>query len=230
MNKETQEMNMLKRTIATRRQRLSVISSDNGEPMVKADAYDPVIVVKPALPDMQPFTGDDIYVREGAAKMLACANRKLQTAGYYVIVGYGYRKREIQEKYWEEAKKAVKDKNPGWTDEQIEDEADKHAADPRVAGHLTGGCVDVTIGKDRAPVDMGVPLDEFTAGEEKIKTFGEGISGEQMSNRMMLYKVMTEAGFMPFFGEYWHFMYGDREWAYFSGLDKSLYSNIEFRP
>jgi D-alanyl-D-alanine dipeptidase len=77
---------------------------------------------------------------------------------------------------------------------------------------------------------MGVPLDEFTAGEEKIKTFGEGISGEQMSNRMILYQVMTEAGFMPFFGEYWHFMYGDREWAYFSGLDKSLYSNIEFRP
>jgi D-alanyl-D-alanine dipeptidase len=44
---------------------------------------------------------------------------------------------------------------------------------------------------------------------------------------MMLYQVMTEAGFMPFFGEYWHFMYGDREWAYFSGLDESLYSNIE---
>jgi D-alanyl-D-alanine dipeptidase len=225
MNKETQEMNMLKRIIVSRGERLSVNPSDNGELMVKADTYDPAMVVKPALPDMRPFTGDDIYVREGVAKMLARANRKLQMAGYYLIVGYGYRKREIQEKYWEEAIVLVKKKHHDWTDEQIEDEADKHAADPQVAGHVTGGCVDVTIGKDGAPVDMGVPLDEIPAGEEKIKTFGECISGEQMSNRMMLYQVMTEAGFMPFFGEYWHFMYGDREWAYFSGLSESLYGN-----
>ena len=226
-DKSVQETNMLNRTIATRPQRLSVVSSDNGEPMVRANKYDSAIVVKPALPDMQPFTGDDIYVRDSVAKMLACANRKLRMAGYYLIVGYGYRKREIQEEYWEEAKKEIKDKNPGWTDEEIEDEADKHAADPQAAGHLTGGCVDVTIGKNGAPVDMGVPLDHFTARADKIKTFGESISTEQMSNRLMLYQVMTEVGFMPFFGEYWHFMYGDREWAYFSGLCESLYGNID---
>jgi D-alanyl-D-alanine dipeptidase len=62
-----------------------------------------------------------------------------------------------------------------------------------------------------------------------IKTFGDDITAEQMSNRMLLYQVMTEAGFMPFFAEYWHFMYGDREWAYFSGLKTSLYGSIDFK-
>ena len=77
---------------------------------------------------------------------------------------------------------------------------------------------------------MGVALDDITADAGRIKTFGENLTGQQISNRMALFQAMTTAGFMPFFGEYWHFMYGDREWAYFSGLGESLYSNIDFRP
>ena len=232
MNKETQEMNMLKRTIASRGERLSVRPWENQEIMVKANQYSSTIVMAPALSDMDYITGSDIYVRETVAKMLALANEKLRTAGFNLIVGYGYRAPSVQEKYWEEAKKQVQEEHPDWTDmEAIEDEADKRAADPQVAGHVTGGCVDVTVGRGVAPLDMGVPLCDFTAGLRRIKTFGEGLTTEEMSNRMILYQVMTEAGFMPFFGEYWHFMYGDREWAYFSGTDESLYSNINhFRP
>ncbi|MDR2535096.1 MAG: hypothetical protein LBD29_03580 [Treponema sp.] len=232
MNKETQEMNMLKRTIASRGERLSVNPSENQEIMVKANRYDAAIVMAPAMPDMDHITGSDIYVRETVAKMLAHANGKLQAAGFNLIAGYGYRAPGIQQKYWEQAIALVKEEHPDWTDMQaIEDEADKRAADPQVAGHITGGCVDVTVGRGVAPLDMGVPLCDFTAGLRRIKTFGEGLTAEQMSNRMILYQVMTEAGFMPFFGEYWHFMYGDREWAYFSGLDESLYSSkSDFRP
>lgn len=228
--KKIQQLNMLKRTIATRDQRLSVRFSENNEPMVKANKYDPGIVVKPAMPDMWPVTGDDIYVRNTVAKMLFRVNETLRPAGFYLIVGYGYRTPDIQEKYWEASKKQVKEKHPDWTEKDIEDEADKYAADPRVAGHITGGCVDVSIGPGEDPEKMGVTLDDITADADRIKTFGKKLTGQQMSNRMVLFQAMTKAGFMPFFGEYWHFMYGDREWAYFSGLDESLYGNINFRP
>jgi D-alanyl-D-alanine dipeptidase len=223
-----QEANMLQRTVATRAQRLGVAEADNGEPMVKADSYDPAIVMQPALPDMADVTGDDIYVREEVARMLADANSRLRLAGLNLIVGYGYRAPAVQERYWATSLDNVRQEHPDWSQEQVEEEADRHAADPAVAGHITGGCVDVTVGHGDQPLDMGVDLDDFTAAGTLIKTFGDGTTAEQMSNRMLLYQVMTEAGFMPFFAEYWHFMYGDREWAYLSGLDTSLYGPLDF--
>ena len=230
MMKKIQRLNILKRAIVTRGQRLSVRCSENNEPMVQANKYDPGIAVKPAMGDMRPVTGDDIYVRNTVAKMLFRANELLRPAGLYLIVGYGYRTPDIQRQYWEAAQKQVREKHPEWTPEAIADEADKYAADPRVAGHITGGCVDVSIGPGEDPAKMGVALDDITADAGRIKTFGENLTGQQISNRMALFQAMTTAGFMPFFGEYWHFMYGDREWAYFSGLGESLYSNIDFRP
>jgi D-alanyl-D-alanine dipeptidase len=225
-----QQLNILRRTIVTRAQRLSVRSSENHEPMVKADKYDPEIMIKPVMGDMQPVTGSGIYVRDTVAAMLSQASGILRPAGYYLIIGYGYRTLDIQQKYWEASKKMVREKYPGWTEEEIACEADKYTADPEVAGHITGGCVDVSIGPGEGPEKMGAALGDITADAEKIKTFGENLTGEQISNRMVLFQAMTQAGFMPFFGEYWHFMYGDREWAYFSGLDESLYSDIDFRP
>jgi D-alanyl-D-alanine dipeptidase len=224
-----QEANMLQRTVATRERRLGVAEADNGEAMVKADSYDPAIVMQPALPDMADVTGDDIYVREEVARMLADANSRLRLAGLNLIVGYGYRAPAVQERYWNTSLDNVRQEHPDWSQEQVEEEADRHAADPKVAGHITGGCVDVTIGRGDQPLDMGVGLDDFTASGSLIKTFGEGVTAEQMSNRMLLYQVMTEAGFMPFFAEYWHFMYGDREWACLSGLDTSLYGPLDFK-
>jgi D-alanyl-D-alanine dipeptidase len=223
-----QEANMLQRTVVSRAQRLSVTETDNGEPLVRAESYDPTIVIQPALSDMEPFTGKDIYVREKVAQMLADANAKLRLAGLNLIVGYGYRAPAVQEQYWNTSVENVRQEHPDWSQDQIEDEADHFAADPAVAGHITGGCVDLTIGHGSQPLDMGADLDDFTAAGSSIKTFGEGITAEQMSNRMLLYQVMTEAGFMPFFAEYWHFMYGDREWACFSGLDASLYGRLDF--
>jgi D-alanyl-D-alanine dipeptidase len=228
-NKSIQETNMLKRAITSREARLSIALKDNGSPMVKANKYSSTIVMKPGMPDMKDITGEDIYVREEVAKMLGKANEKLQAAGLNLIVGYGYRAPSIQEKYWKESIDKVKKEYPNWSQDQIENMADTYAADPKVAGHITGGCVDVTIGQGDKPLDMGVALDNIKADAKLIKTFGDNITPEQMANRMALYQVMTEVGFMPFFGEYWHFMYGDREWAHFSGLKESLYAPIEFK-
>jgi D-alanyl-D-alanine dipeptidase len=227
-DKVIQESNLLLRTVATRAQRLSVNAADNGEPLVKANAYDQSIMIRPGMPDMQEITGDDIYVRDTVAGMLAVANGKLRAAGFNLIVGYGYRAPSVQEKYWDASIAKVGREHPDWAQQRIEDAADAYAADPRVAGHITGGCVDVTIGRGETPLDMGAEMDDITAPAALIRTFGDKLTAEQMSNRMLLCQVMTEAGFMPFFGEFWHFMYGDREWAFLSGLPTSLYDRVDF--
>ncbi|QQR69366.1 MAG: hypothetical protein IPI58_01405 [Alphaproteobacteria bacterium] len=39
---------------------------------------------------------------------------------------------------------------------------------------------------------------------------------------------MTSVGFAPFDGEWWHFSYGDREWAKYYGRSHAIYSQIAF--
>jgi D-alanyl-D-alanine dipeptidase len=37
---------------------------------------------------------------------------------------------------------------------------------------------------------------------------------------------MVAAGFAPFYGEWWHFSYGDREWAAVYGEPAALYGPL----
>jgi D-alanyl-D-alanine dipeptidase len=48
--------------------------------------------------------------------------------------------------------------------------------------------------------------------------FGDGANatydiseGAGLNNRLLLLNAMVDAGFTPYYGEYWHFMYGDIE-------------------
>ncbi|MBR6477949.1 MAG: M15 family metallopeptidase [Lachnospiraceae bacterium] len=96
--------------------------------------------------------------------------------------------------------------------------------------HTTGGAVDLTIlDADGNELDMGTGFDAFT---EKTRTDyyeneeltshddSEGDQSKEYSklvreHRRMLYHVMTDAGFTNLPSEWWHYDYGDRNWAYF---------------
>jgi hypothetical protein len=38
--------------------------------------------------------------------------------------------------------------------------------------------------------------------------------------------IMTKEGFAPYDGEWWHFSYGDKEWAFYYKQDKALYNQV----
>ena len=61
-----------------------------------------------------------------------------------------------------------------------------------------------------------------------MATYAKGLTDEQIKNRKMLHDLMVEEGFAPFYGEWWHFSYGDREWAAFYDKE-TLYAPIDFR-
>ena len=61
-----------------------------------------------------------------------------------------------------------------------------------------------------------------------IKTYAAGLSANQIANRRRLHDAMIAEGFAPFYGEWWHFSYGDREWAAFYGRT-ALYGPVDFR-
>ncbi len=62
---------------------------------------------------------------------------------------------------------------------------------------------------------------------ENSFTLSPFVTAEQWQNRQILRICMTSAGYAPFDGEWWHFSYGDREWAAYYRQPHSLYGLAE---
>lgn len=72
---------------------------------------------------------------------------------------------------------------------------------------------------------MGTDYCEFTAGA-KIETFSPEINDIERTNRLLLRAAMLGAGFMPFDGEWWHFMFNDKECACLTGQSYARYGPL----
>lgn len=72
------------------------------------------------------------------------------------------------------------------------------------SGHSRGSTVDLTLFdmKTGKEMDMGGPFDYF--GERSYSDF-QGVTAEQLLNRMLLRDAMKTHGFRPLAEEWWHF-------------------------
>lgn len=203
--------------------------SENFEDFVIINKISPHIVCEYTKIDMKEYLGDSIAVRKTVAVKLMKVSKKLDKKhpGYKLKVVYGYRHPNVQTKYFEDKKFELQKRKIGDNDEDLNEKTHMFVADPRVAGHPTGGAVDITITTNDGDLDMGTKIAEFS-NEEKIKSFSTQINGEQKSNRKLLHDLMTSEGFAPFYGEWWHFSYGDLEWACFYNKNSSIYSQKKF--
>jgi len=179
--------------------------------------------------DMQKYTGQNIWVRKSVAFKLEKASGKLSrlSPNFKLKVVFGFRHPEVQKFYFERRKKLLRQNNSSLSEEELEELADTMSANPKVAGHPTGGAVDITITTQDSDLDMGTRISDFTDAE-KIKTFSGNISETQKKNRKLLHDIMTSVGFAPYYGEWWHFSYGDREWTFFYNQPCAIYDQINF--
>ncbi len=204
--------------------------SENNEPLVDLRQATPEVLCVYEKQDMIPLVGDRIFVRQSVAEKIRRAGAELikgRPEAQFKVV-YGYRAPEIQEKYFEERKQEIKKTDPEITEDKLIRQTHLHIAVPDVAGHPTGGAIDITITTPEGDLDMGTKIADFSAGD-KIETFASGLTEEQQQNRKLLHDLLVKQGFAPFYGEWWHFSFGDREWAAFYNQPQSLYSPTEKR-
>lgn len=170
--------------------------------------------------------GERIPVRYTVYEMLkeVAKNLKKYNENYKLIVVFGFRDMKIQEKFFNEIYNDVKDK----FDDQMEmyEYIHEKIAVPEVAGHPTGGAVDIAIYDETKGeiLDFGSEILDWET--TKCYYHSEEISEEAIKNRKLLRKIMTEQGFAPYDGEWWHFSYGDREWAFYYKKDEALYKQV----
>lgn len=175
--------------------------------------------IDPSMPDR---SGKQIFVRERVLEKLTQAADLLAShdPDMMLEVVSGYRPLYIQMQLFETCKSKLRDKYSG---DDLLEAAHQYIAVPEVAGHPTGGAVDVQILHKGEPLDFGTKIWEFT---EDSMTFSPFVSKAAWNSRQLLRRIMITAGFAPFDGEWWHYSYGDKEWAKYYDKRFALYDPI----
>nr|WP_269326483.1 M15 family metallopeptidase [Kineosporia mesophila] len=157
--------------------------------------------------------------------MLYAAGQELKSLDRSLTlrVVYGFRALEVQTRLFDEAKESLRQQYPD--ENELTEAAHRHVAVPSVAGYPTGGAVAVELLRDGEPVDMGTPVMQ---ADRDAFTFSPFVSRDAWEYRQLLRRAMMAAGFAPFDGEWWHFSYGDKEWARYYRRPGALYDQVSF--
>ena len=202
---------------------LAIPMQENGDSMVDVESYG--LATDLSYSKLPPSTGKQLMLRRAVCERLVIAENLLQSMkpGYRLVLVYAYRSLDIQKTNFENMKRELGFENR--TDPEAMERTHHFIAVPDVAGHPTGGAIDLLIvDKAGSPLDFGTPMHGL---EQNSYAFSPFISDEATINRKLLRSVMQVADFAPYDGEWWHYSYGDREWAAYYGEKCAIYTQIE---
>lgn len=181
----------------------------------------------------------ECYAREGVHKRLLAA-AKLLPPGYRFVVLDCWRPLKVQQALFAILQGELKEKHPLLPVEEITKMTLTYVALPsrdaqKPSPHNTGGAVDLTIADENGLLlDMGTDYDDATARaatayfEQRLADGAELTPAEleALKNRRLLFHSMTAAGFTNYADEWWHYDYGNQNWAWVSGSEYAVYGKI----
>jgi D-alanyl-D-alanine dipeptidase len=171
-------------------------------------------------------SNNSYYLRETVANMLRKASEMLPS-GYRLAIVEGVRSIEKQQEHWNRKFQHFSADHPEWSQEKVEHQTALVVARPApLANHNCGGAVDVALVYNNELVDMGSRPQAFTE-KRLVEMFSELITDEQKQNRTILRESMESVGFVWYPGEWWHYCYGDRMWAVYTGQKECIYGPIQ---
>lgn len=205
---------------------------ENMEPMV-ALSYHPQIITRPQYA-IQGLSGAlfEIYGRQGLQERLAAA-AQLLPAGHRFVVFDAWRSISTQMALFNSLSRRIATNHPDWSEDQITQQTLKTVAavsrDPkRPSPHNTGGSIDLTIVDEHGVLlEMLSPYDDF---DETARTnyfeIKADLTEREISardHRRLLYNIMTTVGFTNYDEEWWHYDFGNQNWAWKSGHEAANY-------
>jgi D-alanyl-D-alanine dipeptidase len=165
-----------------------------------------------------------IYVRKTVAEMLQKAAKSLPSNWKLVVVA-GHRPLEVQQSLYNYVYGKLRAKHPPkLADDAVATMTRMYVADParKSPPHCCGSAVDVNVldTKTNLLVDFGSPIN---TDSNKSHIHNPRIPATPYKNRLMLLSAMLDAGFSSLHSEWWHFSYGDQNWAAFYNHPTAIY-------
>jgi len=191
-----------------------------GEPLTDPTLLSPRITYGAAyLRQGLPGAAETCLVRETVARKLVLAADKLPR-GWGILIFDALRSLAVQRALYDQFRAAVVRERPGLSPRELEEVLDEFVAIPvkrldRPSPHATGGAVDLTLCRDGVPLDMGTGFDDFSALAHTGALERNCPAGLEQArdNRRILYHLMASVGLVNYASEWWHFAYGERQWA-----------------
>ena len=212
---------------------MSIVIEDNNEPLVDLRdlgkiAYSPV--------GERPGNLQYTKVRAGVFELMVAA-QKLLPDGLNLCLCEGYRSLDDQAYYFAKRYELMQTLHPSWSHEQLYLESTKMVAPvtnldgtPCIAPHSTGGAIDVIlVDVSGQVVDMGIH--PFHCLSEKDNSIAESnsklISKKAQYFRHVMATALSRVGFVNYPLEYWHWSYGEQDWAIEVKNLKAIYGPIK---
>ncbi len=170
---------------------------------------------------------DDFRIRKPVYDMLLKARDNLPR-GVFFMVFEAYRPLARQRRLWESVYKKLEVENPHASKEQLTKVCENFVANPYDgigSGHQACCAIDITLcDKYGNEFDMGTAMHEFN---EQTETACEAIHVQAKVNRRILVGALEKAGFINYPAEWWHFSYGDHQWAWLTDNAEALFGPID---
>ena len=153
-----------------------------------------------------------------AQKLVQAADKLPQRYGIYIFDSL--RSLDVQKALYDQFRATAERDHPGLTPSQLDEIIAEFVALPvkrldRPSPHATGGAVDLTLCRNGHPLNMGTDFDDFTdlAHTDALEKACPSEMEEARQNRRILYHLMDSVGLVNYSSEWWHFAYGERQWA-----------------
>lgn len=191
-----------------------------GEPLVDPTRLSPKITYGAAyLRQGLPGAAETCFARETVARKLAAAAEELPQ-GYGILIFDALRSLTVQKALYDRFRSELVRKRPDLGPQELDEVIDEFVALPvkrleRPSPHATGGAVDLTLCRDGEPLDMGTGFDDFTslAHTRALEADCPPELERARDDRRILYHLMDSVGLVNYACEWWHFAYGERQWA-----------------
>jgi len=198
---------------------------DNGEALVSIRS-DPALLLDESRSEIASRSDHFCYVRKGVLERLGVASERLP-AGFAFLVKEGYRPAERQRLSYDNVYRKYASLHPALSPAELRRLVSQYVAPIEVAGHPTGGAIDLALARDGRELFLGTRFnDEPEETDGRTWFSATGIGPEAREYRDMMAGCLQPAGFVNYPPEWWHWSYGDRYWAALMGCE-AIYGPVE---
>ncbi|MFA6197778.1 MAG: M15 family metallopeptidase [Patescibacteria group bacterium] len=197
---------------------------DNGERLVDVRKYCPNVVIRLGRRRMKQER--TAYLRASVAKMLREATKYLPK-GLRFVINDAWRSSYVQCGIYFDFIKKGQRRYQGLKGPALIKEIEKYVAPwsgVNASGHMSGGAIDLRIVDSRG---HKIPMRSKSLDYRQNALSNQPLlPAAQRKNRAILADAMLRAGFSNYPLEYWHWSYGDIQWARRNKLKTARYGAV----
>lgn len=200
-----------------------IIIKECHEPLVDLRKFCPGIIIN--LTKSRRKKEKTFYLRRTVAEMINAAKSYLPK-GMTFIINDAWRPQYVQQEIYNNFIKRFTVKYPKWSEKQIIKEVNKFVAPSQgkfVSGHMAGGAVDIRLIRNGRKVPM---KSKKLTYQENALSFQPKLPKHLQKNREIMFNALLKAGLSNYPKEYWHWSYGDIQWAKRNKKTAAIYGVI----